>query len=115
MIVYKMIPTYAIFVSFTNFTTFSSSPFSRVIVFIASHCSQFAPKSDIFQRAWRENSLFHRIGNTDLRLSMEYSLHFKGFIASDIHVDTDSIGHKMMFSGVLGTYYSYIAVAYSIV
>jgi hypothetical protein len=34
---------------------------------------------------------------------MEYSLHSKGFIASDIHVDTHSIGHKMMFSGVLGT------------
>jgi|GEM_PF-2046471 len=34
---------------------------------------------------------------------MEYSLHFKGFIASDIHVDTQSIGHNMMSSDVPGT------------
>jgi hypothetical protein len=94
MIVYKMIPTYIIFEGFANFTTFSSSPFSSIIVFIASYFSQFAPKSEIFQRAWRENSLVHHIANTDLRLSIEYSLHFKGFIASDIYVDTHSIGIK---------------------
>jgi hypothetical protein len=47
---------------------------------------------------------------------MEYSLHIKGFIASDIHVDTPSIGHKMMCSDVLGIpYYSYAVMAYSIV
>jgi hypothetical protein len=60
--------------------------------------------------------LAHHISNTDLRLSMEYSLHIKGFIASDIHVDTPSIGHKMMCSDVLGIpYYSYAVMAYSIV
>gem|GEM_PF-1944810 len=44
MIVYKMIPTYIIFVRFANFTTLSSS-FSSNIVFV-SHFLRLAPKSD---------------------------------------------------------------------
>ena len=35
-----------------DYTCFLSSPFSSVIVFIALHFSHFAPKSDLFQKAW---------------------------------------------------------------
>jgi hypothetical protein len=34
-----------------DYTSFLSCPFSKVIVFIVSHFSHFAPKSDIFQKA----------------------------------------------------------------